>query len=85
MSETLVSYNNTTWHHNPEDLYLNLHRRDSLKSCYFIFFRSCNQSHLGYKFSSRVKVFWKLLNTRTKYRFLPLSAKYFGGLTQILC
>jgi hypothetical protein len=29
--ETLVSYN-TTWHHNQEDLDLNLHLRESLKS-----------------------------------------------------
>jgi len=26
-SEMLVSYRNTIQHHNPEDLYLNLHRR----------------------------------------------------------
>jgi hypothetical protein len=31
-SETLVSYHITTWRHNPEDLDLNLHRRENLKS-----------------------------------------------------
>jgi hypothetical protein len=31
-SELLVSYQNTTRRHNPEDLYLNLHRRENLKS-----------------------------------------------------
>jgi hypothetical protein len=31
-SETLVSYHNTTQRHNPEDLNLNLHRRESLKT-----------------------------------------------------
>jgi hypothetical protein len=31
-SETLVSYHNTTQRHNPEDLDLNLHRRESLKT-----------------------------------------------------
>jgi len=31
-SETLVSYNNTTWHHNSDDLELNFHRREKLKS-----------------------------------------------------
>jgi len=30
-SETLVSYPKTTQRHNPEDLDLNLHRRESLK------------------------------------------------------
>jgi len=31
-SETLKSYYNTTWHHNPEDLDLN-HHHESLKTC----------------------------------------------------
>jgi hypothetical protein len=31
-SEKLVSYQNTTRRHNPEDLDLNLHRRENLKS-----------------------------------------------------
>jgi hypothetical protein len=31
-SETLVAYRNTTRHHNPEELELNLHRRENLKS-----------------------------------------------------
>jgi len=31
-SETLVSYHNTTWRDNPEDLDLNLHRSEKLKS-----------------------------------------------------
>jgi hypothetical protein len=30
-SEMLVSYHNTTWRHNPEDLDLNLYRRENLK------------------------------------------------------
>jgi hypothetical protein len=29
--ETLVSYHNTTQHHNPEDLNLNLHYHENLK------------------------------------------------------
>jgi len=29
--ETLVSYHDTTWRHNPEDLDLKYHRRKSLK------------------------------------------------------
>jgi hypothetical protein len=29
-SETSVSYHITTWHHNPEDRDLNLHRRENL-------------------------------------------------------
>jgi hypothetical protein len=32
-SETLVSYLNTTQHHNPEDLDLKRHHCESLKSC----------------------------------------------------
>jgi hypothetical protein len=32
-SETLVSHHNTTWHHNREDLNLNLHCPESLKTC----------------------------------------------------
>jgi hypothetical protein len=31
-SETLISYRNTTRHHNPGDLDLNLHHRENLKS-----------------------------------------------------
>jgi len=31
-SETSVSYHNTTWHHNTQDLDLNHHRRENLKS-----------------------------------------------------
>jgi len=31
-SEMLESYHNTTRHHNPEDLYLNFHRRENFKS-----------------------------------------------------
>jgi hypothetical protein len=31
-SETLVSYYNTTWRHNSEDLDLNLHRHENLES-----------------------------------------------------
>jgi hypothetical protein len=31
-SETLVSYHNTTWRHNPEDLDLQHHRRENLKT-----------------------------------------------------
>jgi hypothetical protein len=31
-SETLVSYHNTIRRHNPEDLDLNLHRRENFKS-----------------------------------------------------
>jgi len=30
--ETLLSYHNTTWRHNPEDLDLKHHRRESLKT-----------------------------------------------------
>jgi len=33
ISETLVSCYNTTRLHNPEDLYMNLHRRENLKYC----------------------------------------------------
>jgi len=29
----LVSYDNTTGHHNPEDFDLNFHHRESFKSC----------------------------------------------------
>jgi hypothetical protein len=32
ISETLMSYHNTTWHHNPEDLDLNLHPNENLKT-----------------------------------------------------
>jgi hypothetical protein len=32
-SETLLSYHNTTWCYNPEDLDLNLHCCGSLKTC----------------------------------------------------
>jgi hypothetical protein len=28
----LIFYHNTTWHHSPEDLYLNLHCCENLKS-----------------------------------------------------
>jgi hypothetical protein len=31
--EMLVSYCNTTWHHNTEDIDLNLHHCRNLKSC----------------------------------------------------
>jgi hypothetical protein len=31
-SETLVSYPNTTWHHNPEDVNLNFHHHKNFKS-----------------------------------------------------
>jgi hypothetical protein len=31
-SETVVSYRNTTWSHNPEDLDMNLYRRENPKS-----------------------------------------------------
>jgi hypothetical protein len=30
-TETLVSYHNTSWRHNPEDLELDLHRRETSK------------------------------------------------------
>jgi hypothetical protein len=30
-SETLISYHNTTWHHNPEDINLKLHCHEKLK------------------------------------------------------
>jgi hypothetical protein len=33
-SETLVSYHNTARRHNPEDLEMNLQRRESFKTCY---------------------------------------------------
>jgi hypothetical protein len=32
LSETLVSHQNTTVHHNPEDLVLNVHRPGNIKS-----------------------------------------------------
>jgi hypothetical protein len=32
ISETSVSYHNTTWRHNPEEFDLNLHCRENLKS-----------------------------------------------------
>jgi hypothetical protein len=32
ISETLVSFRNTTWRHKPEEFHLNLHRRENLKS-----------------------------------------------------
>jgi hypothetical protein len=32
ISEMLVSYHNTTWRHNPEDLEMKYHRRKSLKT-----------------------------------------------------
>jgi hypothetical protein len=32
-SEMLVSYHNTTQHHNPEDLNLKHHHHESLKTC----------------------------------------------------
>jgi hypothetical protein len=31
-SETLITYCTTTWHHNPEDLNLNLHHYENLES-----------------------------------------------------
>jgi hypothetical protein len=31
-SETMTSYHNTTWHHNPENLDLKYHHRESLKT-----------------------------------------------------
>jgi hypothetical protein len=34
-TETLVSYRNTTRHHNPEELDLKHHRRESLKTLNF--------------------------------------------------
>jgi hypothetical protein len=34
-SEILASYCNTTWHHNPEDLDLNLHHFGNLKLAYY--------------------------------------------------
>jgi hypothetical protein len=45
-SETLVSYHTTTRRHNPEDLDLNLHRRENLKSCYTIVFASISYIYL---------------------------------------
>jgi hypothetical protein len=53
-SETLVSYNNTTRRHKPEDLDVNLHRRENLKSrlCIFCFLLNLltnfSQLHLLY-------------------------------------
>jgi len=46
-SETLVSYHNTTWQHNPEDLDLKYHYCESLKSCVHALLTSINR--LGYK------------------------------------
>jgi len=45
-TETLVPYHNITWHHNPEDLNLNLHCYENLKSCTsfasYLSFRICH-------------------------------------------
>jgi len=41
MSETLVSYHNITWCYNPEDLDLNLHHHENLKSHNFTFTWQC--------------------------------------------
>jgi len=30
--ETMISYQNTVWRHNPEDLELNIHHHENLKS-----------------------------------------------------
>jgi hypothetical protein len=37
-SETMVSYCNPIWHHNQENLDLNLHHHENLKSCIYIIY-----------------------------------------------
>jgi hypothetical protein len=46
-SETLVSYHSTTWRHKPEDLDLNIHRRENLE-CHIWFLSSVTDSYLQY-------------------------------------
>jgi hypothetical protein len=52
ISESLVSYRNIAWHHSPEELYLNLHRRENDKfgsELEFIFTRSALNSCKNWK------------------------------------
>jgi hypothetical protein len=39
VSETLVSYHNTTLRHNPEDMDVKHHRRENHKTCVYFAFR----------------------------------------------
>jgi hypothetical protein len=41
-SETSASYRKTTWRHNPQDLNLNLHLRENLKTRARMFDNVCN-------------------------------------------
>jgi hypothetical protein len=57
-SRMVVSYCNTTWHHNPENLDLNIHCHTNLKSCndiaYFLHYTPLIHSYL----MLQVEAFW---------------------------
>jgi len=71
-SETLVSYHNTSRRHNPEDLELKRHCRESLKTRY------CTPAYCGYRQTQKVQQY-----VRNTFTF---SLSYWGhlNLTHVL-
>jgi hypothetical protein len=89
-SETLLSYHKTTRHHKPEDLDLNLHRRENLKSGILLYVYFYSLVIFSDLYEVRLKSSWTHLITPSRNivevqcrsffffsKYLPWQAMYF--------